>query len=156
MDYSLRKHPFLLALICVISMEFLSLSRRRSSARNVPSDEERGETDVFAGYMDYNTIIFCTCSTINVLLICEIPLSWFLFQMVLMKISSCDSPRPPCWRLQYFQTLLLTAFTVPNMFRLHLSFQTVIYLKLEIEISNLKCILTRLDCKTVGFFSQNQ
>ena len=37
---SLRKHPFLLAL------------RRwgRSSARNVPSDEERGETDVFAGY----------------------------------------------------------------------------------------------------------
>jgi len=37
---SLRKHPFLLAL------------RRwgRSSARNVPSGEERGETDIFAGY----------------------------------------------------------------------------------------------------------
>ena len=33
----------------VISIEFLSLSRRRSSARNVPSGEERGETDVFAG-----------------------------------------------------------------------------------------------------------
>ena len=31
-------------------MEFLSLSRRRSSWRNVPSSEERGETDVFAGY----------------------------------------------------------------------------------------------------------
>ena len=31
-------------------MEFLSLSRRRSSARNVPSGEERGETDVSAGY----------------------------------------------------------------------------------------------------------
>ena len=31
-------------------MEFLSLSCRRSSARNVPSGEERGETDVFAGY----------------------------------------------------------------------------------------------------------
>ena len=31
-------------------MEFLSLSRRRSSARNILSDEERGETDVFAGY----------------------------------------------------------------------------------------------------------
>ena len=31
-------------------MEFLLLSRRRSSARNVPSGEERGETDVFAGY----------------------------------------------------------------------------------------------------------
>ena len=31
-------------------MEFLSLSRRRSFARNVPRGEERGETDVFAGY----------------------------------------------------------------------------------------------------------
>ena len=39
-------------LICVISMEFLSLSRRSSSARNVPGGEERGETDVFAGYCD--------------------------------------------------------------------------------------------------------
>ena len=37
-------------------MEFLSLSRRRSSSRNVPSGEERGETDVFAGYFigEYN------------------------------------------------------------------------------------------------------
>ena len=35
----------------VISIEFLSLSRRRSSARNVPSGKERGETDVFAGYV---------------------------------------------------------------------------------------------------------
>ena len=32
-------------------MEFLSLSRRRSSARNVPIGEERGETDAFAGYV---------------------------------------------------------------------------------------------------------
>ena len=30
-------------------MEFQSLSHRRSFARNVPSGEERGETDVFAG-----------------------------------------------------------------------------------------------------------
>ena len=30
----------------VISMEFQSLSRRRSSSQNVPSGEERGETDV--------------------------------------------------------------------------------------------------------------
>ena len=35
----------------VISMEFLSLSHRCSSVRNVPSGEERGETDVFAGYV---------------------------------------------------------------------------------------------------------
>ena len=33
-----------------ITLEFLSLSRRRSSSRNVPSGEERGETAVFAGY----------------------------------------------------------------------------------------------------------
>ena len=31
-------------------MEFLLLSRRCSSSRNVPGGEERGETDVFAGY----------------------------------------------------------------------------------------------------------
>ena len=34
----------------VISMEFLSLSRRRSSSLNVPSGEQRRGTDVFAGY----------------------------------------------------------------------------------------------------------
>ena len=39
-------------------MEFLSLSRRRSFARKVASDEERGETDVFAGYVLVN---FITC-----------------------------------------------------------------------------------------------
>ena len=37
----------------VIRMEFLSLSRRRSSSRNVPSDEEREETAVLAGYILY-------------------------------------------------------------------------------------------------------
>ena len=37
-------------MVCVISMEFLPLSHRRSSMRNVPIGEERGETDVFAGY----------------------------------------------------------------------------------------------------------
>ena len=31
-------------------MEVLSLSSRRSSSWNVPTDEERGETPVFAGY----------------------------------------------------------------------------------------------------------
>ena len=30
-------------------MEFLSLSQRGSSEQNVPSDEEQGETAVFAG-----------------------------------------------------------------------------------------------------------
>ena len=37
-------------MIYVISIEFLSLSRRRSSWRNVASGEERGETAVLAGY----------------------------------------------------------------------------------------------------------
>ena len=43
-------------------MEFLSLSRRRSSARNVPSSEEGGETDVFTGYKTRNiaqVLFFC-------------------------------------------------------------------------------------------------
>ena len=35
-------------LIYVISMEFLSLSRRLSSWQNVPSGEEKGETAVLA------------------------------------------------------------------------------------------------------------
>ena len=35
---------------CIISMEFLPLSRRCSSTQNVPSYEERGEMGVFAGY----------------------------------------------------------------------------------------------------------
>ena len=37
----------------VISMEFLSLRCRRSSWWNVPSDEEQGETAVFAGLDDW-------------------------------------------------------------------------------------------------------
>ena len=51
--HSLRQHPFLLA-----------LCRWERFARNVPSGEERGETDVFAGYPhniahshDINTIL---------------------------------------------------------------------------------------------------
>ena len=39
----------------ITSMEFLSLSRRRSSSRNVPSGEERGETAVFAGELKGNS-----------------------------------------------------------------------------------------------------
>ena len=36
-------------LIYIISMEFLSHSRRRSSSWNILSGEEQGETTVFAG-----------------------------------------------------------------------------------------------------------
>ena len=39
-------------------MEFLSLSRRRSSAQNVPSSEEGGETDVFTGYLEGHYVFF--------------------------------------------------------------------------------------------------
>ena len=44
----IRACDWILDIFYVISMEFLSLSRKRSSTRNVPSGEERGETDVFA------------------------------------------------------------------------------------------------------------
>ena len=37
------------------------LSRRRSSARNVHSGEERGETDVFAGYKAHFEANFKIC-----------------------------------------------------------------------------------------------
>ena len=39
-------------------MEFLSLSRRRFSARNIPSGEDRGETDVFTGYVNSGTTLY--------------------------------------------------------------------------------------------------
>ena len=39
-----------LTLIYIISMQFLLLSGRHSSAQNVLSSEEQGETTVFAGY----------------------------------------------------------------------------------------------------------
>ena len=39
-------------------MEFLLLSRRRSSSRKVPSGEERGEWKVFAGYHKLGSIYF--------------------------------------------------------------------------------------------------
>ena len=35
-------------------MDFLSLSRRHFSSPNVPSGEERGETDVFAGWFSFH------------------------------------------------------------------------------------------------------
>ena len=41
-------------------MKFMSLSRRRSSSRNVPSGEERGETDVFAGYKELSSFLLET------------------------------------------------------------------------------------------------
>ena len=48
---SIRASDQILDIFYVTGMEFLSLSRRRSSSRNFPSREEQGETDVFAGYV---------------------------------------------------------------------------------------------------------
>ena len=45
---SLRKHPFLLALRLW----------GRFARRNVPSGEERGETDIFAGYLPLQSLFF--------------------------------------------------------------------------------------------------
>ena len=54
--YSLRKHPFLFA-----------LRRWACFVRNVPSGEEQGETDVFAGYKSIDTCTVYIC-TLNCLL----------------------------------------------------------------------------------------
>ena len=68
----------------VIIMEFLSLSRRRSSAWNVPSSGERGETDVFAGYhFSYNEVL-----SFNFMLI-------FTATIVSTKQPITASPKPP-------------------------------------------------------------
>ena len=68
----------------VSSMEFLSLSRRRSSAWNVPSSGERGETDVFAGYhFSYNEVL-----SFNFMLI-------FTATIVSTKQPITASPKPP-------------------------------------------------------------
>ena len=68
----------------VIIMEFLSLSRRRSCAWNVPSGGERGETDVFAGYhISYNEVV-----CFNFMLI-------FIATIVSTKQPITASPKPP-------------------------------------------------------------
>ena len=41
----------LYCMIYIISVEFPSLSCRRSSTRNIPSGEEREEADFLAGYL---------------------------------------------------------------------------------------------------------
>ena len=52
-QYSLRKHPFLV-FPRSSSLGTFRAEERCSSARNVPSGEQRGETDVFAGYKQYS------------------------------------------------------------------------------------------------------
>ena len=53
-------------------MEFLSLRRRRSSARNVLSDEERGEMDVFAGYGNSEMYVLYTRVNCEMFDICSL------------------------------------------------------------------------------------
>ena len=48
----------------VISTEFLSLSRRRYSSRNVLRGEKRGETAVFADYVKFELIFLMTANII--------------------------------------------------------------------------------------------
>ena len=67
-------------------MEFLPLSRRRSSARNVPSYEERGETDVFAGYWLWNTYPFVPSSNSEICIRCFCDLA-----SELMSLSICSN-----------------------------------------------------------------
>ena len=51
----------------VISMEFLSLSRRNYSSRNVLSGETRGETAVFAGYVKFKLIFLMSANLLVIM-----------------------------------------------------------------------------------------
>ena len=94
-------------------MEFLSLSRRRSSARNVPSGEERGETDVFAGYKQVCHWCFYHISH---------PLwSWTKQHGIYLFYTMTRKEKRPIhisasYRLTFRRSVLVFAF-FPNIFR---------------------------------------
>ena len=67
-------------------MEFLSLSRRRSSSRNVLSSEEREETDVFAGYVKAPFFVRC--------------ITYVLCQGELTLLIGSEGARYPCFTNQ--------------------------------------------------------
>ena len=48
-------------------MEFLSLSRRNYSLRNVLSGEKRGETAVFAGYVKFKLIFLMSANLLVIM-----------------------------------------------------------------------------------------
>ena len=113
-------------LICVISMEFLPLSHRRSSARNVPSGEERGETDVFAGYC---SCYFChiSCSIFshdkkNSCYFCDFCEIRGLLEAVLDLFSLLVQNLFNLFFLLFLPYLLLSLFTQREKFLLLLRF----------------------------------
>ena len=74
----------------VISMEFLSLSRRRYSSRNVLSGEERGETDVFQA-ISYLTPFFAFSSYCGAGLRLKVKLEKFLVLIILIETNQRTS-----------------------------------------------------------------
>ena len=103
-------------------MEFLLLSRRRSSSRNVPSGEERGETDAFAGY------IFCnvkkkkikpnknqteTLSPVFLLKRVSLDRITVLPKQVtvkLLELSHLGGSGPSCWKGEWHYSLQLNLY----------------------------------------------
>ena len=70
-------------------MEFLPLSRRHSSARNVPSGKERGETDVFAGYPKLQGIDYVAKNWALAMMLKALPLVHF-WSILLLKEQNDD------------------------------------------------------------------
>ena len=108
----------------IISMEFLSLSRRRSSTRNVPINKERGETDVFAGYLECVIVDFCN------------QLSSAILPTELCDIQSLSILKHKVKVAQY-----------NNFVATHSIFESLILKKLTIMVNHFHTIIThRLKC----------
>ena len=85
---------FFLKIFYFISVEFLSLMRRRSSWRNVPSGEEREGTAVFAGYFTFLFHLIAGSS--------KLILSWLL-----RKANSLGSSNHRSWKAVLFKIEVL-------------------------------------------------
>ena len=83
-------------------MEFLTLSRRRSSSRNVPSGEERGETDVFAGYISYDYCFFGQCHATHWKYLSKLLLLLLLLLSAFRIYECCLFPCFPPYSSPYF------------------------------------------------------
>ena len=123
-------------------MEFLSLSHRRSSTRNVPSGEERGEMDVFAGYgvLWATAYISCSilffhvhedeCESVLYLLVkevlssvsCMTYMGWFSWEQTIKFYSYTQSQYPTFWVRMGEDILQKMLFNINNKIALTLRF----------------------------------
>ena len=85
-------------------MEFLSLSRRRSSERNVPIGEEQGETDVFAGYPQVNKIPLWK----------RVKHAYYATNAKTFPLRLSETTRNIITRLEFWESRVLHRNTYPN------------------------------------------